>query len=317
MTSNIDLSFDAAEAWFRGLQSEICDAVEALDGKGKFESDNWLREGGGGGLTRVLCDGNVFERAGVNFSRVYGSLDPAFSSELPGSGHNFEAAGVSLVFHPLNPNVPTVHMNVRMIGKGDAKWFGGGMDLTPYYPHREDAVHFHRTVKNACDEFDPDWYRRFKTWCDEYFYLPHRKETRGVGGLFFDYLGVPANEFGEGVRQRSPHLLEHAVELGTAQSFMRTIGSSFLSAYMPIAERRVGESYGDAERMHQLLRRGRYVEFNLLFDRGTQFGLRTDGRTESILMSMPPVVRWEYCTQAAPGSREAELADFLVAQDWL
>jgi coproporphyrinogen III oxidase len=309
--------FESAAEWFRGLQERICAGLETLDGDGRFEEDAWSRSDGGGGFTRVMEGGRVFERAGVNVSNVHGDLEAAFGDQLPGHGNDFKAAGLSLVLHPRSPMIPTVHANVRMICKGDSYWFGGGMDLTPYYPYEDDAVHFHQVLKDACDRHNPGWYARFKQWCDEYFYLPHRGEARGIGGLFFDYLGVSADELGAAVRGRSSHALEQAVSKDEAWAFTQTIGDAFLDAYLPIANRRKDEEYGESERRFQLLRRGRYVEFNLLFDRGTQFGLKTDGRVESILVSMPPLVSWTYSPTWDAGTREAELASFLQPRDWL
>jgi coproporphyrinogen III oxidase len=286
-----------ADEFFRQLQSSICAALETEDGTALFRSDAWQRPGGGGGLSRVLTDGAVFEKAGVNTSSVHGELSPEFAAQLPaGDGLAFFATGVSLVLHPRSPMVPTVHANFRCLKRGSALWFGGGADLTPYYPEREDVIHFHRAWKAACDRHDPAHYPKFKKWCDDYFYLPHRKETRGVGGIFFDYLrNDPEKDF----------------------AFVRECGNAFLGAYLPIVRRRRDAAYGDRERNFQLLRRGRYVEFNLLYDRGTTFGLKTDGRTESILMSLPPLVRWEYDAQFTPGSREAQLTDWLRPTDWL
>jgi coproporphyrinogen III oxidase len=287
---------ERADEFFRELQDRICAALEAEDGAAQFRADRWQRPGGGGGITRVLAGGALLEKAGVNTSSVHGTFKPEFAASMPGDGLDFFACGVSLVLHPASPRVPTVHANFRCLRRGGALWFGGGADLTPYYPVREDVVHFHRTWKSACDRHDPDFYPRFKKWCDEYFYLPHRGETRGVGGLFFDQLMRDAErDF----------------------AFVRDAGAAFLDAYLPIARRRRGDAYGERERQFQLLRRGRYVEFNLLYDRGTTFGLKTDGRTESILMSLPPLARWEYDPQFPPGSDEAALADWLRPRDWL
>jgi coproporphyrinogen III oxidase len=297
---------ERASAHFRELQDTIVAALERLDGQGRFREDTWTRPAGGsggrggdagGGRTRVLEGGSLFERAGVNWSDVAGELPEELSEKTPGEGREFRATGISLVLHPRSPMVPTVHANFRCLTKGKASWFGGGSDLTPYYFHREDAVHFHRTWKEVCDRHDPTWYPRFKKWCDDYFYLPHRGETRGVGGIFFDYLQ------GEG--------LEHVF------AFVRDGGEAFLRAYAPIVERRRGEPYGEREREFQLLRRGRYVEFNLIHDRGTTFGLKTGGRTESILMSLPPLVAWKYDFHPAEGSREAEMLRALRPTDWL
>jgi len=244
----------------------------------------------------VLEEGKVFEKAGVNFSSVQGNLPEQFASRIPlGSGTSFFATGVSLVFHPRNPMVPAVHANFRYLEKGDAQWFGGGADLTPYYPYAEDATHFHRTIKKACDRHDPEFYPRFKKWCDEYFFLKHRGEMRGIGGIFFDYV--------EGDRDKN-------------FAFVQEVGNAFLDAYLPIAKRRMNESYSEHERRYQLYRRGRYVEFNLLYDRGTIFGLETRGRTESILMSLPPVVRWVYDFKPEPGSREDKALAFYQPKDW-
>jgi coproporphyrinogen III oxidase len=281
---------------FRSLQDRICAALEALDGA-RFREDAWQREGGGGGRTRVLAGGAVFEKAGVNFSEVFGQMSPEFAKQVPGEGLDFTATGVSLVLHPRNPFVPTVHANFRFLTKGEKQWFGGGADLTPYYPFREDVVHFHRAWRDVCRRHaDAADYPRFKKWCDDYFYLPHRGEPRGVGGIFFDYL--------EGDLERT-------------FTFVRDCGDTFTDAYLPIAQRRKDLPYGPHERAFQEFRRGRYVEFNLIYDRGTLFGLKTGGRTESILMSLPPVVRWQYDHHPEPGSREAELYEvYLKPRDW-
>ncbi len=304
-----------ARDFFAGLQEEICRALEQLDGRGRFREDLWVRDEGGGGRTRVLEDGAVFEKAGVNFSEVFGSFDEPFAKRLPvGDGVEFFATGISLVLHPSNPFVPTVHANFRYLERGSGSWFGGGTDLTPYYPYLEDVIHFHRTLKTACDEFDPEFYPRFKKWCDEYFFLKHRDETRGAGGIFFDYLtgehsGEPAGP------SEAPLTDERGIEF--IFEFVQRIGRSFLPAYLPIAERRKSEPYTEREREFQLIRRGRYVEFNLVYDRGTHFGLQTRGRTESILMSLPPLVRWVYDYQPEPGTREAEAWEFFHPRDWL
>src|SRR5688572_27239071 len=282
--------------YFRGLQDRICNGLETADGM-FFREDLWSREGGGGGRTRVLENGGLFEKAGVNFSSVSGDLPPEFAEKIPrGTGTNFFATGVSLVLHPATPMVPTVHANFRYLEKGDAAWFGGGMDLTPYYPHAEDAVHFHRTIKSVCDKHDADFYPRFKKWCDEYFFLKHRGETRGVGGTFFDYL--------EGDREKDFRLVTE-------------VGDVFLKAYLPVVERRRSDPFDERHRQYQLYRRGRYVEFNLLYDRGTIFGLETRGRTESILMSLPPVVRWVYDYKPEAGSVEARNMEFFKPRDWV
>ena len=291
--------------YLRGLQSSIVDALEEVDGKESFRSDRWDRDGGGGGNSRVLVDGGVFEQAGVGFSHVFGDqMPPSATKSRPElAGKCFQALGVSLVLHPRNPYVPTTHANFRFFSTDSDDgapvwWFGGGFDLTPYYPFHDDVMHWHNTAKNACDPFGDDVYARYKAWCDEYFFLKHRNETRGVGGLFFDDL----NKDG----------FDRSFE------FLKAVGDKFLPAYLPIVSRRKGLEYGDREREFQLYRRGRYVEFNLIYDRGTLFGLQSGGRTESILMSLPPRVRWEYDWQPAPGSAEAQLYErYLQPVDWL
>ena len=294
--------FDRASKFFSDLQTDICAALADADGGKEFSADAWQRPGGGGGVARVLENGAVFEKAGVNWSSVDGELPAELADHMPGAGKAFKASGISLVLHPRSPLVPTTHANFRCLTKGEALWFGGGADLTPYYLFREDAVHFHQTLADACDRHRPIAdYDRFKTWCDEYFFLPHRNETRGVGGVFFDYLGAKGD----------PHPPEAMFD------FVRDIAKSFLTAYLPIVQRRQTEPYGDLERAWQLQRRGRYVEFNLIFDRGTLFGLKTNGRVESILMSMPPLVRWDYDATATPGSPEAELVSHLRPIEWL
>ena len=289
-----------AQAFFESLQAEICAGLAAADGRAQFREDRWERGGGGGGLSRVLESGGVFEKAGVNFSAVHGQFTPEFiasqGQHLPGDGLDFFATGVSLVLHPRNPFVPTTHANFRFLRRGQACWFGGGADLTPFYPEREDVVHFHRTWKQVCDRHDAEFYPRFKKWCDEYFYLPHRDETRGIGGIFFDQL----------MRSAKRDFV-----------FVQDAGRTFLSSYLPIVERRKDTPFGERERNFQLVRRGRYAEFNLLYDRGTIFGLKTDGRAESILMSLPPLVRWDYCPSYPADSREADLPNWLCAQNWL
>jgi coproporphyrinogen III oxidase len=301
--------------YFRGLQERIVAGLERLDGH-PFAEDVWQRPGGGGGRSRVLADGGLFEKAGVNYSDVFGELRPDFAKHLPGDGPSFRATGVSLVLHPRNPHVPTVHANVRFIRRGGAAWFGGGTDLTPYYVVPEDAVDFHRVLKTICDAHHPSLYPRFKRWCDRYFFLPHRNEPRGIGGVFFDYLGAGAETTaGEpAAAARS----EWEEDLPRVFAFVRALGDRMLDAYHTIASRHRHAPYTDAQRDWQLLRRGRYVEFNLIHDRGTLFGLRTDGRTESILMSLPPEVRWRYGSTPLPGSPEAEsLAAICERRDWL
>ena len=286
------------------LQGWIIGRLAELDGSA-FRRDEWTRPEGGGGISCLIEDGNLFERGGVNFSHVTGNALPASATatrpEL--AGRSFQAMGVSLVMHPRNPYVPTVHMNVRFFvaqksGAEPVAWFGGGMDLTPYYGFEEDAVHFHRTCREALAPFGADVHARFKKWCDEYFYLKHRKEPRGVGGIFFDDLSEP--------------------DFDTCFALVRSVGDHLIDAYVPIVERRRGLPFGEAEREFQAYRRGRYVEFNLVYDRGTLFGLQSGGRTESILMSLPPVVKWRYDWKPAPGTAEARLyTDFLTARDWV
>jgi coproporphyrinogen III oxidase len=287
------------------LQDSICNACEETDGTGCFREDEWSRREGGGGRSRVMEEGGVFEKAGINFSHVFGSeLPPSASASRPElAGRHFQAMGVSLVIHPRNPYVPTSHANVRFFiaEKDDAEpvwWFGGGFDLTPYYGFRNDAVHWHRLAREACTPFGEDIHPRFKKWCDDYFYLKHRDEPRGIGGLFFDDL----NEGG----------FERCFAL------MQSIGDHYLPAYLPVVERRKHMDYGERERDFQAYRRGRYVEFNLVYDRGTLFGLQSGGRTEAILMSLPPVVKWRYDWHPEPGTPEAELYEvFLKPRDWL
>jgi coproporphyrinogen III oxidase len=300
--SEIDVA--AVEQYLLELQDRICDSLARLDGA-HFREDRWERQGGGGGRSRVLEDGTVFEKAGINFSKVHGAgLPPSATAHRPElAGRDFEALGVSLVVHPRNPYAPTSHANVRCFvarkpGAEPVWWFGGGFDLTPYYGFEEDAVHWHTTAHAACAPFGADVYPRFKHWCDEYFFLKHRNEPRGIGGLFFDDL----NAWG----------------FDRSFAFMRSIGDHYLPAYAPIIERRKDLAYGDREREFQLYRRGRYVEFNLVYDRGTLFGLQSGGRTESILMSLPPQVSWRYDWHPQPGTPEAELYDtFLRPRDWL
>ncbi len=295
----------AVKAYLLALQDSICQQLEAEDGGASFVEESWVREEGGGGRSRVLTNGAVIEKGGVNFSHVFGEQMPASATahrpEL--AGRSFEAMGVSLVIHPTNPFVPTSHANVRFFiaekeGEEAVWWFGGGYDLTPYYGDKEDCIHWHQTAKQACAGFGEGLYSRLKKWCDEYFYLKHRDEPRGIGGLFFDDF----NELG----------FEKSFE------FMRSVGDSYVPAYRPIMAKRKASEYTEAQRQFQLYRRGRYVEFNLVFDRGTLFGLQTGGRTESILMSLPPLVRWEYNWTPAPGSAEAQLHEvFLQPQEWV
>jgi coproporphyrinogen III oxidase len=296
---------EQVKTFLLSLQQRICQRLTALDGKSTFNGESWKREEGGGGTSMVLTQGNVFEQAGVNFSHVMGAAMPASATahrpEL--AGRSFEAMGVSLVIHPNNPYIPTTHANVRFFiaskeGADPVWWFGGGFDLTPYYPFEQDVVSWHQTAHDLCLPFGEDVYPKYKKWCDEYFFLPHRNETRGVGGLFFDDLNEPGFE--------------------QSFAFMQAVGNGFIEAYEPIVERNKALEYQDEERQFQLYRRGRYVEFNLVYDRGTLFGLQTGGRTESILMSMPPLVRWEYGFTPEEGTPEAELYEYyLKPQDWL
>ncbi|HTO42679.1 MAG TPA: oxygen-dependent coproporphyrinogen oxidase [Burkholderiales bacterium] len=298
------MNTQAVKDYLTGLQSHIALELELLDGT-HFRRDDWTRPEGGGGLSLLIEEGHLLERGGVNFSHVSGAnLPPSATAARPElAGRGFDAMGVSLVLHPRNPYVPTVHMNVRFLvaraaGVDPVWWFGGGMDLTPYYAFEEDAIHFHRTCRDAFTPFGAQYYPRFKKWCDEYFYLKHRQEPRGIGGVFFDDFNELSFEF--------------SFEL------VRSVGDSFLPAYRPIVERRRELSYGARERAFQAYRRGRYVEFNLVYDRGTLFGLQSGGRTESILMSLPPVAHWRYDWKARPGSEEARLYDeFLVRREWL
>ena len=297
---------DQVQSYLLSLQADICEQLEQVDGKAKFIKDRWEKPNNkGNGLTRVLSDGDVFEQAGVNFSIVCGDNLPASATALRPelAGRSFSALGVSLVIHPKNPYAPTSHANVRFFiaekeGEDPIWWFGGGFDLTPYYGFDEDCVFWHKQAKDACDPFGDEVYAKYKKWCDEYFYLKHRDEQRGIGGLFFDDL----NEGG----------------FDQCFAFMQSVGDSYIKAYRPIVEKRKDTPFTDAQRQFQLYRRGRYVEFNLVYDRGTLFGLQTGGRTESILMSLPPLVRWEYQYEPQPGTQEALLYDrFLKPQDWI
>lgn len=296
-------AIDTVRDGLAGLQDRLCLALETADGGARFAEDAWTRPEGGGGRTRILRDGAVFEQAGIGFSDVSGeTLPPSASAARPElAGASWRAVGVSLVLHPRNPYVPTTHMNVRHFraqraGETVAWWFGGGFDLTPFYPFDEDVLHWHRTARALCEPFGAERYAAHKRWCDEYFFLKHRGETRGVGGLFFDDLhGDYDRDF----------------------AYLRAVGDGFLDAYLPIVERRRGMAFGERERAFQLYRRGRYVEFNLVHDRGTLFGLQSGGRAESILMSLPPLVRWEYGYAPALGSAEARLQDYLRPRDWL
>ena len=301
----MNIEIDQVRSYLLQLQQAITDGIQAADSGGTFFLDDWSRSAGGGGKTMVLSNGQVFEQAGVNFSEVIGDNLPASATahrpEL--AGRTFRAIGVSLVMHPDNPHVPTSHANVRFFiaekpGEPAVWWFGGGFDLTPYYAYEEDCVHWHRIAKQACDPFGLESYSKHKQWCDDYFFLKHRNEARGIGGLFFDDLNQPDFE--------------------QAFAFMRSIGDHYLPAYLPIVEKRKDTEYGEREKKFQWYRRGRYVEFNLVYDRGTLFGLQSGGRTESILMSLPPVVNWQYNYQPEAGSEEARLTEyFLKPRDWL
>lgn len=299
-----DHTISQVKSYLLSLQESICSQLAIADGSGEFFTDSWDREEGGGGISKVMKNGTVIEQGGVNFSHVFGQhLPPSASANRPElAGRSFEAMGVSLVIHPKNPYVPTSHANVRFFiakkeGETPIWWFGGGFDLTPFYPFAEDVLHWHEVAANACEPFGENVYSRYKEWCDKYFYLKHRHETRGVGGLFFDDL----NEWG----------------FERSFAFMRSVGDAYITAYLPIVERRKLTPYDAKERDFQLYRRGRYVEFNLVFDRGTLFGLQSGGRTESILMSMPPLARWEYAFQPQENSKEAALAAWLSPRDWL
>ena len=299
------MDIDRVKHYLQELQASITSELQAVDGKAAFDADTWERAAGGGGRSMLLRDGAVFEQAGVNYSEVHGDGLPASASahrpEL--AGRSFRAMGVSLVVHPDNPYIPTSHANVRFFiaekaGQDPIWWFGGGFDLTPYYGFKVDCEHWHGIAKQACDPFGADRYDEYKKWCDEYFYLKHRNEARGIGGLFFDDLNLPDFE--------------------QAFAFMRSVGDHYLPAYIPIVNAHRDDAFGEREKQFQWYRRGRYVEFNLVYDRGTLFGLQSGGRTESILMSLPPVVNWRYNYQPEAGSAEAELTDYyLKARDWL
>ena len=287
--------------YVRTLQDEICRALESLDGEAVFIEDQWQRDGGGGGWTRIMDDGRLFEKAGVNVSAVHGTTPEVIKNQVPESAAEFYATGISLVIHPINPMIPTVHANFRFFQLMDTEdnivdgWFGGGADLTPYYLFEEDAVHFHQTLKDACDRHDSSHYPKFKDWCDRYFRNHHRKEQRGIGGLFFDHLRLS-----EDIEANSAH-----------QAFVEDAGNAFLPAYLPIVEKRQSMPYTPEQKKWQEIRRGRYVEFNLIHDRGTLFGLKSNGRIESIFMSLPPTVRWAYDLHPEPESPEAKLMDVL------
>ena len=295
----------SVDDYFQAMQTKICASLEEIDGKGLFHNDPWDRSDGGGGTTCIMREGNIFEQAAVGYSNIKGrQMPPSATIKRPElAGKSFMAIGISLVLHPKNPYVPTTHANLRFFSAADTQgkpiwWFGGGFDLTPFYPFHEDVVHWHQKAKEACDPFGEHLYPKYKKWCDEYFFLKHREETRGVGGLFFDDL----NEYG----------------FSKTFNFVKAVGDQFLPAYLPIVEARCNHKFSERERQFQLYRRGRYVEFNLIHDRGTLFGLQSGGRVESILMSLPPKVRWEYSWKPQPGSPEAELyKNYLKPRDWL
>lgn len=282
---------------FKSIQNEICAALETFDGKAVFESDHWERPGGGGGESRIIQNGRVYEKGGVNFSAVHGDLPQTVLKEFNVKTSAFFATGVSIVLHPINPHVPIVHMNIRYFElPGDGlRWFGGGIDLTPHYVDIEQGSKFHRALKNTCDRFHPEYYARFKTWADEYFYIKHRKETRGIGGIFFDRLSDGKD-----------------LPISEQFDFVAAVGRTFIPAYLPIAQENADKPFTEADKNWQLLRRGRYVEFNLVYDRGTHFGLQTDGRVESILMSLPAYASWKYNYVPQPGSREQQTIEYLM-----
>lgn len=295
-------SLDQIVQFFQQLQDEICQGLEAADGSGTFQEDPWERPGGGGGRSRLMQHGRVIEKGGVNFSHVHGSMPEVITQKLKlPEGAHFDATGVSIVIHPHSPRVPIIHMNVRYFQMEDGThWFGGGIDLTPIYLVPEDARFFHRLLQDTCDHFDATYYSRFKDWCDKYFFIRHRNETRGVGGIFFDHL-----------KASSSAQKEHHFE------FVKAVGQAFLQVYVPLIHKHADEPYGEREKQFQLIRRSRYVEFNLVYDKGTKFGLDTGGRIESILMSMPPLASWVYSYQPEPGSPEAFTLENLKPRDWL
>ena len=306
------------------LQDEICAGLEKIDGEGKFLEESWERPEGGGGRSRVMKNGKIFEQGGVNFSEVHGSeLPPSIISQRPeAKGHSWFATGTSMVLHPKSPYIPTVHLNYRYFEAGPVWWFGGGADLTPFYPYLSDTRHFHSCLKTACDTINTDLHKVFKPWCDEYFFLKHRNETRGIGGIFYDYqdgsglLYKGQNENGK-ASNISKELGNHSLNWENLFSLAKACGKAFLPSYEPIINKRKSQGFTAKERDFQLYRRGRYAEFNLVWDRGTIFGLQTNGRTESILMSLPPLARWEYGYKPEENSREALLTDlFTKPQDW-
>ena len=293
---------NSAENWFKELQHKITTELEMLDGKGKFEEDLWTRQEGGGGRTRSFADGNMIEKGGVNFSAVYGKTPEKILKALNLQQADFYATGISLVLHPFNPWAPVIHMNLRYFEMSNGvHWFGGGIDLTPHYVSREDAIFFHQQLKNACDKHHPAWYQDFKKWADDYFFIEHRNETRGIGGIFFDRLSG-----------------NHEKNIDQVFSFVKEVGLSFLPTYIHLLKKTSGLPFTEKEKQWQYLRRGRYVEFNLVYDKGTKFGLDTNGRTESILMSLPPLAAWKYNVQPEEGSEEKKTIDLLKKNiDWL
>ena len=301
---------ERAHQHFLGVQQEIISSLGALDNKAEFVTDDWVREAGGGGRTCVIEEGDFIEKGGVNVSCVFGEMSEAFAAQVPGDGRNFFATGISLIIHPRNPHVPTVHANFRYIAKGEGEgareWFGGGADLTPWILYEEDAVHFHQTWSSVCARHSIADFKKMKEWCDTYFYIPHREETRGVGGIFYDYLSLGDHPKG------TPGSIEEA------EGFAFDASKTFLDSYLPIVERRKDHSWTEEEREWQLVRRGRYVEFNLIYDRGTTFGLKTGGRIESILVSLPNSVSWKYMHEPKPDSYQTRLLDALAKpRDWL
>jgi len=317
-------SRERAKALVLSLQDEICNGLETIDGNSTFQEESWERPEGGGGRSRVMRDGRIFEQGGVNFSEVYGQeLPQSIISQRPeAKGHPWFATGTSMVLHPKNPYIPTVHLNYRYFEAGPVWWFGGGADLTPYYPYLSDTLHFHRTHQKACDSINPILHKIFKPWCDEYFFLKHRNETRGVGGIFFDYQDGSGKLYkGQNKDGQAANIAKKIGNLSLGWedlfSLAKACGKAFLPSYIPIIEKRENHTFGEKERQFQLYRRGRYVEFNLVWDRGTIFGLQTNGRTESILMSLPPLARWEYGFKTTPGTREELLTTvFTKPQDW-
>jgi len=299
---NMTAKLETIKRTFEEIQDEICEGLANIDGKATFEEDQWIRRGGGGGKSRVIADGAVFEKGGVNFSHVFGIMPDVITHKLGlPEGVQFDATGVSIVIHPESPKIPIIHANIRYFEVEDGRyWFGGGIDLTPIYVVPEDAISFHQVLKDTCDQFDPGYYLKFKQWCDEYFYIKHRKETRGIGGIFFDHM--------KATNQKDKDRLF---------DFVVAVGKSFLPSYLPIVSKYKDVAYNDAEKDFQLFRRSRYVEFNLVYDKGTKFGLDTDGRTESILMSMPPMAAWPYKYEPLPGSEEAQTLSLLHPRDWI